>query len=130
VLVNTDQSVRAAGGYLIQLMPGAPEGLIDVLEARIAESPSITGLLETHGDIESAMLWLLDGFGVEILARHPVGYVCKCSEDKVARALRSMGRKELESLIAEAGEARVTCQFCDKEYVFDGAALRQLAEGL
>ena len=130
VLVDTDQSVKQAGGYLLQLLPGSPEGLAHILEMRVAESPSVTTMLEHGMDIRQVMEDLLDGFGMEILDEHPVCYECKCSEEKVVRALRSMGKQELEDLIAEKGEARVTCQFCDQTYHFDRAALEGILSEL
>lgn len=130
VLVNTDQSVRQAGGYIIQLMPGAPDGLVDVLEMRVQETPSITAQLDSGMSIRDAIFYLLDGFGLEILAEHLIGYVCKCSEEKVVRALRSLGREELGELIADRGEASVTCQFCDKAYHFDKPRLEHILREL
>lgn len=126
VLVDKDQSVRQAGGYIIQLMPGAPDGLADVLEARVYETPSITRQLDSGMDIEQALMYLLDGFGLKIIQRHPIEYRCHCSAHKVERALISMGRQELEKLIAEECKAAITCQFCDKEYYFGKEDLEDL----
>lgn len=118
VLVGVDQSVTAAGGYLLQLLPGAEDGLIHRLEQNIMKVGHATKLLSQGKDASDLLLAVLDGFSPSILEEHPVAYQCYCSEDRVTRALISMGREELSALIAEQGEARLTCQFCDKVYHF------------
>ena len=126
VLVGEDQSVKCAGGYLLQLMPGAPEGLIDLLEYRIAESGSVTGNLSKGMNMRQVVEELLDGMGLELMEEHPIAYECKCSRRKVESALISLGRKELDQLIAEGKEISVTCQFCDSVYTFTPAELETL----
>lgn len=126
VLVGEDQSVKCAGGYLLQLMPGAPEGLIDLLEYRIAESGSVTGNLSKGMTMRQVVEELLDGMGLELMEEHPIAYECKCSRRKVESALISLGRKELDQLIAEGKEISVTCQFCDSVYTFTPAELETL----
>lgn len=125
VLVGRDQSVCCAGGFLIQLMPGAEEHVIDLLEQRIAAFGSVTGHLQTR-DIKQVMTELLQGLEPEILRCHEVAYECKCSREKVEQALLSMGRSELQRLAEEQKETRVTCQFCDTEYVFSPEQLMAL----
>ncbi len=125
VLVGRDQSVCCAGGFLIQLMPGAEEQVIDLLEQRIAAFGSVTGHLQTR-DIKQVMTELLQGLEPEILRCHEVAYECKCSREKVEQALLSMGRSELQRLAEEQKETRVTCQFCDTEYVFSPEQLMAL----
>lgn len=126
VLVGEDQSVKCAGGYLLQLMPGAPEGLIDLLEYRIAESGSVTGNLSKGMTMRQVVEELLDGMGLELMEEHPIAYECKCSRRKVESALISLGRKELDQLIAENKEISVTCQFCDSVYTFTPQELETL----
>ena len=126
VLVGEDQSVKCAGGYLLQLMPGAPEGLIDLLEYRIAESGSVTGNLSKGMTMRQVVEELLDGMGLELMEEHPIAYECKCSRRKVESALISLGRKELDQLIAENKEISVTCQFCDSVYAFTPQELETL----
>jgi Disulfide bond chaperones of the HSP33 family len=126
VLVGEDQSVKCAGGYLLQLMPGAPEGLIDLLEYRIAESGSVTGNLSKGMTMRQVVEELLDGMGLELMEEHSIAYECKCSRRKVESALISLGRKELDQLIAENKEISVTCQFCDSVYTFTPAELETL----
>lgn len=128
VLVRRDQSVDCAGGFLIQLMPGAPDAIIDELESRMAGFGNITARLQ-GGDIEHVMLELLDGLDCEVLERHAVAYQCKCSRRKVEQALVSMGREELLRLADEQPQAHVQCQFCDADYVFSADDIRRLADG-
>ena len=115
VLVGTDQSVAAAGGYLIQLLPGAEEETISRIEEGVRKVGSVSHVLEG---------------GLEILEKHPVEYRCYCSRDRVTRALISMGRRELKSLIEEQGQAELTCQFCDKVYRYTRAELEELLAGM
>lgn len=127
VLVNVDQSVLRAGGYLIQLLPGADDAVIDRVEAGVAALGQVTtALMEEGMDAEGLLRRALRDFDLELLERHPVAYKCYCSRDRVARALVSMGREELESLMAEQGRAELTCQFCDAVYVFEREELAEL----
>ena len=114
VLVGTDQSVTSAGGYLIQLLPGASDDIIDKIEAGVHRVGSVSHALEGGLDGEGLLRAVLSDFQLEILEKHPVEYRCYCSRDRVTRALISMGREELSSLIREQGQADLTCQFCDK----------------
>ena len=126
VLVGTDQSVTSAGGYLIQLLPGASDDIIDKIEAGVHRVGSVSHALEGGLDGEGLLRAVLSDFQLEILEKHPVEYRCYCSRDRVTRALISMGREELSSLIREQGQADLTCQFCDKIYHFSKEQLEQL----
>lgn len=128
VLVDRDQSVKAAGGYIVQLMPGASDALIDQLERVFSSMRSVTALLSEGMAIEQVMAMALDGLDFQVLVRQDVAYECKCSRRKVESALLSMGKKELESLYDEGEPAKVTCQFCDAEYVFEPEELRRLVQ--
>lgn len=128
VLVDVDQSVQAAGGYLIQLLPGADETLISQLEQNIMKVGHATATLKENQSAEALLLAVLDGFAPQILETHPMEYRCYCSRERVTRALISMGREELTSLCEEQGEAHLTCQFCDKEYHFTKEELQALIE--
>lgn len=130
VLVNPDLTVKAAGGYLIQLLPAADDAVIDRLEQNIQGIPSITAMLTEGMTPEAIVRRALSGFEVEVLYEQAVSYRCDCSRDRVERALMSMGRQELRSLIEEKGEAEVTCHFCDKIYRFDRAQLEALENRL
>ena len=126
VLVGTDQSVTSAGGYIIQLLPGASDDIIDKIEAGVHRVGSVSHALEGGLDGEGLLRAVLSDFQLEILEKHPVEYRCYCSRDRVTRALISMGREELSSLIREQGQADLTCQFCDKVYHYSQEQLEKL----
>ena len=128
VLVGTDQSVTSAGGYLIQLLPGAGEDIITKIEAGVRRVGSVSRVLEAGTDAEGLLRAVLSDFDLEILEKHPIGYRCYCSRERVTRALISMGREELTDLIKEQGEAELTCQFCDKIYRYSKPELEKLLE--
>ncbi len=126
VLVGTEQQVKQAGGYLVQLMPGHTEKDIDKLEENIKNAGAITTMLETGMTLEEIIYKVLDGFDVEILEESNFEYRCNCSREKVIRALISMGRKELTELMNEQKNTEVTCQFCDKVYSFTNDEIGEL----
>ena len=117
VLVDRDQSVLAAGGYVIQLLPGAPDDLLDRLERNIGEAGPITGML-TELDTEGMINRVLEGFEPKILERTPIEYRCYCSEERVSGVIAGIGEDELEDIIKEGRPVEVTCQFCDRIYTF------------
>lgn len=126
VLVGLDQSVTAAGGYIIQLLPGAGEDLITKIECGVRALGSVSTALAGGLDGEGLLRAVLTDFDLEILEKHPVEYRCYCSRERVSRALISMGREELSDLIAEQGQAELTCQFCDQVYHFSKDELETL----
>lgn len=126
VLIGTDQSVTAAGGYLIQLLPGAGEEIISAIEAGVQKVGSVSHALECGMDGEALLRAVLSDFQLDILETHPIEYRCYCSRSRVTRALVSMGREELSSLIAEQGKADLTCQFCDQVYHYTKEELLSL----
>lgn len=126
VLVGTDQSVTSAGGYIIQLLPGASEEIITKIEAGVHRLGPVSRALESGMDAEELLRAVLSDFEVTVLEKHPVEYRCYCSRDRVSRALISMGREEMTSLIEEQGQAELTCQFCDKVYHFTKSDLEAL----
>ena len=126
VLVGLDQSVTAAGGYLIQLLPGAGEDIIEKIEAGVRAMGPVSAALGGGLDGEGLLRSVLGDFQLEILEKHPVEYRCYCSRERVSRALISMGREELSSLIEDQGRAELTCQFCDAVYRFSQTELEQL----
>lgn len=130
VLVGIDQSVTSAGGYIIQLLPGAGEDIIAKIEAGVARLGPVSRALESGMDAEALLKAVLSEFEVTILERHPVEYRCYCSRDRVSRALVSMGREEMTSLIEEQGQAELTCQFCDKVYNFTKSDLEALLSSM
>ena len=125
VLVDTDCSIRAAGGFIVQLMPGAPDGLIEKLEDNIFFMDQLTTILAEDG-AEAVIEQVMKDLNPEIVERHSVEYRCYCSRERVTRALISMGREELDAMIKEQGEADLTCQFCDNVYHFTKEELKTL----
>lgn len=126
VLVDTDRTVKCAGGWLVQLMPGVRDKDIDRLEANLAKLQPMTAMLEQGMTLEEIIQAVLDGFDVDFLQTDEIGYRCACSREKVERALISMGKKELSQMAAEQEKSEVTCQFCDKIYTFSRGELQQL----
>ena len=126
VLVDTDQSVRCAGGYLIQLLPGADDGVITKVEQGVARVGAVTAALKEGISALELVRRVLSDFELEVLEESPVEYRCYCSRERVTRALVSLGREELRALIDEQGGAELTCQFCDRVYHYDRGELEAL----
>ena len=118
VLVGRDQTVSVAGGYLIQLLPDAPDALIDRLEAGIRAAGAVTPMLSEGLTPEAMLRRVLDGFELEFLENTPVSYRCYCSREKVERTLLTLGREELSQIVRSGETLHVDCQFCDKIYDF------------
>lgn len=126
VLVNPDLSVKAAGGYIIQLLPAASDATIDKLEKSISELRSVTAMLSDGMTPEDIVRAALSGFEVEVLYTQDIEYKCNCSKERVAKALVSLGREELEEMAAEKEVTEVSCHFCDKVYKFSSNELKKL----
>ena len=122
VLVDRDYTVKAAGGYLIQLLPDAPEEIAVQLEQSILNTGSVTSVLENY-TAEDLINLVLIGFNPEILERTPVEYKCYCSRERVREAISGIEREELESIQKEGKPIEVTCQFCDAVYNFEPSEL-------
>ena len=118
VLVDRDYSVKQAGGFILQLMPNAPDDVISALENRISETTSVTDLYESGMSSEEILAYLAKDFEYEILDRIPVEYYCNCSRERVSKALISLGKKEISKIIEEDGKANIHCHFCEKDYNF------------
>ena len=130
VLVDRDQSVKAAGGYLIQLLPGATEDTIVKVEGGIMAAGNVSAILDKDDDPEHLLRHVMSDFDLKILETSPVEYRCYCSRARVERALISLGKDELQQLLEEQGRCSMTCQFCDAVYDFSGEELRTLIAGL
>ena len=130
VLVDRDQSVKAAGGYLIQLMPGAGEDVITKVEGGIMAAGPVSALLDKNDDPEQLLRDVMSDFDLKILETYPVSYKCYCSRERVERALISLGRDELEQMLAEQGGCQLTCQFCDAVYDFSAEDLKGLLKNM
>ena len=126
VLVDRDQSVKSAGGYLIQLMPGAGEDTIARVEGGVMAAGNVSAMLERDPDPEHMLRTVLSDFEVKILESDPVEYRCACSRERVERALISLGKGELESMLREQGGCELTCQFCDSVYRFTAQDLEHI----
>ncbi len=118
VLVNPDLSVRAAGGYIIQLLPAAEDATIDKLEESIREMKAVTTMLDSGMTPEEIVRAALKKFDVEVLYEQEIEYKCNCSRDRVSKAIISLGREELTQMAEELPEVEVNCHFCDKRYKF------------
>ena len=128
VLISPDQTVRAAGGYLIQLLPGADESVISAIERGVARVGAVSAQLDRGLGPVELLQEVLSDFQLEVLETSPVEYRCYCSRERVSRALISVGASELKSLIQEQGGTDLTCQFCDKVYHFTREDLEALLQ--
>lgn len=126
VLMNKDNTVRQAGGFILQVMPGASEEVISGLEQKLAQITSVTALLENGETPEMILEQLLGGFGLEILDRIPTAFVCGCSRERIEKALISVGKKELEAMIGDGETIEVACHFCNKKYPVTVEELKEL----
>lgn len=118
VLVDRDQSVKVAGGYIVQLLPGAPDDIIDRLEAGVQKAGAVTPMLEQGMTPEDMLGQVCGDLGVVFLETTEISYKCYCSRERVEAALISLGRKELQEIADEGKSFPVECQFCDTVYSF------------
>ncbi len=128
VLVDTDCSVKVAGGYLVQLLPGAPEEVIDKLEAGIRRAGAVTAMLEAGLTPEDILGQVCGELGVTFLETTEVEYKCYCSRERVTAALISLGKEELTEIMEEGKTFPVECQFCDTIYSFTPEDVKELLE--
>ena len=126
VLVNQNGEVEQAGGYMIQLLPGATEEVISAVENGIQRIPSVTEALSDGLSALDMLSQVLGDLGIEVLETLPVAYRCNCSRDRVERALLNLGRAELQDILEQQGEADLNCQFCDAVYHFGPEDLKAL----
>ena len=130
VLVDRDQSVKVAGGYLIQLLPGAPEETIDMVERGIQKAGAVTAMLEQGMTPEDILGVVLGDLGVVFMETAPIEYRCYCSRERVTAALISLGKKELTEIMEEGKAFPVECQFCDTVYAFTPEDVKAILNGL
>ena len=126
VLMNKDNTVRQAGGFIIQLLPGASDEIIDKIEAKLSGISSITALLNAGKTPEEILTDILGEFGLEILKKMPVQFHCDCERSRVEKAIISIGKKEIQDMINEGREIEVNCQFCNKHYKFSVDELQDM----
>ena len=126
VLVDTDRSVRASGGFIIQLMPGVPDDVVDKLEKKVNELESVTSMLDSGMTPENMINSILADFAPEILEKDELHFYCNCSKDRMAKALISLGARELNSLIADNEPIELKCHFCESCYSFEVDELKEM----
>ncbi len=126
VLVNPDLTVKAAGGYLIQLLPFADDNVIDTIENNINTLPSVTQMLSSGMSAEDMAMKVLEGLKPNVLDDLDAFYKCDCSRERVERAVISIGKSELEKMAEEQEKTEVCCHFCGKKYLFTPAEIRGL----
>lgn len=126
VLMNKDNTVKQAGGFIIQLMPFAEDGLAEKLEENLAGITSITSLLEKDMTPEDIVNQVLGDFGVEIMDTLPTRFHCNCCKERVEKAIISVGSAELRDMIADNKPIEVNCHFCNRKYTFDIEELKEI----
>ena len=126
VLMDKDNTVKQAGGFIIQVMPDADDEVIDRLEKSINSIKSVTDMLESGMGPEDILEYIIKDGSVEILEKIPVQYYCNCSKDRVSRVISSLGRSGLQEMIEEGSPVEVNCHFCNSHYVFDMEDLKKL----
>ncbi len=128
VLMNKDNTVRQAGGFIIQLLPGASDEIIDKLEKKLGEMEPVTSLLDSAMTPEMILDSIIGEFGLEILEEMPARFYCNCGKERVEKALISIGKKEIQDMIKDGKTIEVNCHFCNKNYAFTVDELKGLLE--
>lgn len=128
VRLSLENTVEQAGGFIIQLMPNTSDEIIDKLEKKLESLPPITKLMEEGKGPEEILEFILGEYGLEIMEKIEVGFRCNCSKEHVARALISMGVKELENIIADGEPVTVNCHFCNTDYTYDVNEIKELLD--
>jgi molecular chaperone Hsp33 len=126
VLMNRDNTVKQAGGFIIQLLPFADEAVIDQLEKKIGEIDSITALLDKHETPEIILEHILGDFGLTILDKMPTQYYCNCTKERVEKAIVSIGKKDIQDMIDDNEPIEVNCHFCNTSYNFSVDELKEI----
>jgi len=125
VLLGRDNHVKQAGGFIIQVMPSAEEGVIDAVEEAVKNTHSVTALLGQGMSPEDMVHHIMGNLDVEILERVPAKYFCNCSKERVSRAIAGIGRKDLQEMVASGETIEVNCQFCGSHYYFTAEELAE-----
>ncbi|MCB5239509.1 Hsp33 family molecular chaperone HslO [Niallia circulans] len=128
VLVNPDDSILAAGGFIIQLMPGAKEDTITKIENRLSEIPPISKLIEKGLTPEELLEEVCGKDNVKIIEKMPISFTCTCSKERFSNAIISLGQAEIEDIIETDGQAEAECHFCNEKYMFNKDELEKLLE--
>lgn len=128
VLMNKDNTVRQAGGFIIQLLPFTDEKIIEQLEKKITEMKSVTEMLEEGMTPEMLLEEILGDFGLEITDTLPTQFSCNCSKERITKALISIGKKDLQEMIDDGEPIEVNCHFCNTNYTFSIDELKEIAK--
>lgn len=126
VLMNKDNTVRCAGGFIIQVMPFIEDEVLDKLEVNIQNIRSVTDMLKDGHTPEQMLTQVLDGFDIQVTGTMPANYTCSCSKEKIEKAIVSIGRKDIQSMIDDGQPIEVNCQFCGSQYEFTVEELKDL----
>jgi molecular chaperone Hsp33 len=130
VLVDTDLTVRAAGGYLIQLMPGATEEEAARIEERLYKAKPVSALIDEGLNPEEVLKHVLQDNDLKFLEKRPLMFKCDCSKERLEEVLISLGKDEIKDLLKKEGKAELVCHFCNERYVFEAEELKKLLETL
>lgn len=130
VLVDRDISVKAAGGYMLQILPDADDQAIDRLEEILSQAKPISSLIDNCSNIEELVEELFGDFKIDILDKSPVKLKCDCDRKRIESVLVSLGQKELLAIIEEDGQAEVVCHFCNTNYNFNKEELEEILNSL
>ncbi len=126
VLVNPDDSVRAAGGFMIQVLPGVSDETLDRIEETLKTMPQISDFLDQEKDLEQFLALLVGAENYKVLEEMPVSYQCDCSKERFANAIVSLGKDEIQQMIEEDGGAEAVCHFCRRKYHYSVEELEEL----
>ncbi len=126
VLVDRDYTIRCAGGFMVQVMPGCDEQSLARLENSVQGLMSVTDMLKQGMDGQEIIKYVMLGFDVEILGAAEVGYACDCGRERMERAIVSLGKKEIQDIIDEQGQAEIVCHFCNRAYTFGREELKAM----
>ena len=126
VMVDTDSSVKHAGGFIVQLLPDAPEDVIELLEKKLANLEPVTTMMEQGMTPEDMLSYIFEGVDVEFTERHDVKFYCDCSKEKVKRALAAISDKDLQDIVNDDEDIEVKCFFCNTAYKFSIADIKDI----
>lgn len=126
VMVDTDSSVKHAGGFIVQLLPDAPEDVIELLEKKLANLEPVTTMMEQGMTPEEMLLHIFEGVDIEFTERHDVKFYCDCSKEKVKRALAAISDKDLQNIVNDDEDIEVKCYFCNTAYKFSIADIKDI----
>ena len=126
VMVDTDSSVKHAGGFIVQLLPDAPEDVIELLEKKLSNLEPVTAMMEKGMTPEDMLSYIFEGVDIEFTERHDVEFYCDCSKEKVKRALAAISDKDLQDIVNDGEDIEVKCYFCNTAYKFSIADIKDI----